>query len=564
VRLHVQSEEYHRYLDAASVFWRNNTLPSDVREPGWILVEAMSQDIRVTLRNLSVANALRRIFPAPMAVFTGTDEHWYEALWSGFDVSLVERMAKAYGADAVFDIHDVITGRIASNPLGDGEYPELTLAGRRIPETGTAIAPDDLDAIVDATTCRILRIPRTSAGVRGGEVHRSIQRRSLEFSRTYDALFTELRPAALITSHVDYNQWGLAVETATRMRVPVVHVQSTGTLKAYTAFPEEARGAQTFRAELTHQIGDFFNRRVYPNRDVIRRSAELIAWRSKGNLGRPSWWRRGTISSLEVQTPVERDAIRAHALDRYGFDRAKPVVTVFNHAISDALGTNVEHFDDLGAWFEETAAYAAERPDANWLFLDHPSQKLYDLTGFFNSVAGTYAHLPHMVFRPSITIAKNILWSLTDVGVTVRGSVSNELPAYGIPAIQAGWSEWSECGISKVAVDREDYWKQLDATIAGIAAGEPQVDPDQIERARLWTWLYRSGGDVPSPLVQHWDMGDNSELMEALRVTMEGPESDGDPLFASVRRMWTRREPLLTRFDMRMSRTALADEMWGL
>jgi hypothetical protein len=561
--LHVQSEEYHRYLDAASVFWRNNTLPSDAAGPGWILVEAMSQDIRVTLRNLSVANALRRIFPAPLAVFTGTDEHWYEALWSGFDVSLVERMAKAYGADAVFDIHDVVTRRIAANPLGDGEYPELKVAGRRIPETGTAIAPHDLDAIVDATTCRILRIPRMEAGHRGGDVHRSIQRRSLEFSKAYDALFTELRPAALITSHVDYNQWGLAVETATRFSVPVVHVQSTGTLKAYTAFPDKARGAQTFRAELTYQIGEFFNRHVYPNRDTIRKSAELISWRSKGNLGRPSWWRRGSISSLEVATQAERASIRKHALDRFGFDRSKPVFSVFNHAISDALGTNVEQFDDLGAWFEETVEYAASRTDANWLMLDHPSQKLYDLTGFFESVAAKYRHLPHMVFRQSIDVSKNVLWSLTDAGVTVRGSVSNELPAYGIPAIQAGWSEWSQIGISKVAADREDYWKQLDATIAGIIAGEPQVTPDQIQRARLWTWLYRSGGDVPSPLVQYWDMGDDSELIHALRVTMEGPESDGDPLFPSVRRMWSRQEPLITRFDLSMSARALGDEMWG-
>ena len=38
---------------------------------------------------------------------------------------------------------------------------------------------------------------------------------------------------------------------------------------------------------------------------------------------------------------------------------AKPVVSVFNHAVSDALGTNVEAFADLGEWFEETAEIAA-------------------------------------------------------------------------------------------------------------------------------------------------------------------------------------------------------------
>lgn len=557
MRLHVQSEDYDRYLDTATVFWRNNTLPSPQHGSGWILVEALHQDIRVTLRNLSVANALRRVFPAPMAVFTGTDEHWYDALWSGFDVSLVEQMARAYGAAAVFDIHDLVNHRIA------GDSTEWHVAGVRIPNTDTAIAPADLDAIVEATTCRILRVPRLPTSDRGSLTHRRIQRRSLEFSRTYDALFAALRPAALVTSHVDYNQWGLAVETATRLQVPVVHVQSTGTLKAYTAFPDGTAGARTFRAGLTHQIGDFFTNRVYAHRDLIRRSAELVSWRAKSNLGRPSWWRGGSTADLEIRTAAERHSIRLHALDRFGFDRAKPVVSVFNHAISDALGTNVEQFDDLGAWFEETVRYAAGRPDTNWLLLDHPSQGLYDRTGFFEGIAQTYAHLPHMLFRPSRAVTKNVLWSLTDLGVTVRGSISNELPAYGIPAIQAGWSEWSACGLSRVATDRDDYWKQLDATIAGTIAGEPQIDPEQIERARLWHWLYRSGGDVPTPLVQHWDTGQGDDLMIALRGAMAGPESDADPLFSATRRMWTRQEPLLTRFDLSMPAHALGEQMWG-
>jgi hypothetical protein len=59
------------FLDTASTFWRNNVLPTSERV---ILVEAMSQDLRVTLRNLTVANALRRIEPARIIVYSGADE----------------------------------------------------------------------------------------------------------------------------------------------------------------------------------------------------------------------------------------------------------------------------------------------------------------------------------------------------------------------------------------------------------------------------------------------------------------------------------------------------------
>src|SRR6185312_13422871 len=136
----------------------------------------------------------------------------------------------------------------------------------------------------------------------------------------------------------------------------------------------------------------------------------------------------------------ERARLRTHTATRLGFDPDKPVVTVYNHAVSDALGTNRELFPSLADWFEQTADFAARTPEAQWLFLDHPSQALYDGTGFFARVAKKHRGL---TFRASTSLSKNALWSLTDLGVTVRGSVSNELPAYGIPVVQAGWSEWS-------------------------------------------------------------------------------------------------------------------------
>ena len=73
--------------------------------------------------------------------------------------------------------------------------------------------------------------------------------------------------------HVDYNHWGLAVQTAKRFDTPVIHVQSTGSLKAYAMFPSNGRNAPTFRAELTEQIAEYFEKRVVPHRARIHRSA---------------------------------------------------------------------------------------------------------------------------------------------------------------------------------------------------------------------------------------------------------------------------------------------------
>jgi hypothetical protein len=131
----------------------------------------------------------------------------------------------------------------------------------------------------------------------------------------------------------------------------------------------------------------------------------------------------------------------------------------------------------------------------------------------------------------------------------VRGSVSNELPAYGIPVIQAGWSEWSACGLSTVVDDADAYWKTLQDSIDAIRDGAALVTDEQVRRARLWLWLYRSGTDVVTPLVPQWEVWPADVLLKTMRAAFRHIESDADPLFAAVERMWTREELMLTRTD---------------
>lgn len=547
MRLDAERLEFESFLAAATGYWRANVLPAGDDDP-LILVEAMHQDFRVTLRNLTVANALRRLFPAHLVVLTGTDEDWHSALWSAFDVELFREVSTAFGAVDVIDIHELVDQHVRAG----GSQP-FTVAGRSVTlASQPSIDPESLRQNVVATTCRVKQVPRLIGDPNADPEFRRLFERSSAFSTFYDAIIESTPSAAVITSHVDYNQWGLLVESGQRHDVPVVHVQSTGSLKAYCVFPDQRRGLESYRAELTASIGDWFEQHVWAAREQLEASAELVAWRAKSNLGRPSWWRGGDAGSADLQSDQERADLRVHALHRLRFDPALPVVVVFNHAVSDALGTNRECFADVATWFEETVRWSRNYDGANWLFLDHPSQALYDTSGFFAGLTSRYEDDPRTAFLPSPAIGKNILWSLCDLGVTVRGSVSNELPAYGIPVLQAGWSEWSSCGLSLVAQDRDDYWKLLESTIERLAAGERILTDEQVRRGRLWTWFYRCGADVASSLVPHWEFGSGDELMRWLVVAMRHVESDGDPAFAAVERMWKRREPFLTRFDMEL------------
>src|SRR5680860_249617 len=518
----------------------------------------MSQDLRVTLRNLTLANALRRIEPARLVVYSGADEDWNQIVWTYFNLEEIRQMAAAYGAEVAFDAHELVDHRV------QGTAEELVVAGvdlgGELPDS--KIPGESFDQIVYATTCRMARVARLEETPVHQAKKKQVEARSREFARIYEALIEQNDVVALVSSHVDYNNFGLAVEAALRQDVPVLFPQSTGGLKAYALFPEKLPAGMPVRAGLTDQIGEFFEDHIWANRELLERSRELTMWRAKATLGRPAWWRAGkSYSSVDLRGTDDRSVVRTYAARRIGLDATKPVVTVFNHAVSDALGTNVEAFADLGEWFEKMAEFAASHDEVNWLFLDHPHQPLYDASDFFDRLAADHTDSGHLKFMRSMDLSKNFLTALTDLVLTVRGSVSNEYPALGIPALQSGWSDWSKCGFADVAETPEDYYRMLREHIDSLLAGEVLITPEQVERARLWAWFYRSGSDVPSGLVQQWQVGEGDELFELLTINMLQTEVDAEPAFAAVRRLWRRRDPFLTRIDWRQDREGIADQL---
>ena len=313
--------DFTPFCETASAFWKVNVLPEGERI---ILVEAMSQDLRVTLRNLTVANALRRIEPARLIVYSGADEDWNQIVWTYFNLDEIRQMAVAYGAEAVFDAHELVDRRVA------GTAEELVVAGvdlgGDLPESG--ISEKDFDDNVYATTCRMARVARLEGTPEHDAKKAQVEARSREFARVYDALIARNDVVALVSSHVDYNNFGLAVEAAVRHDVPVLFPQSTGGLKAYALFPGTVQPGEPIRAGLTDQIGEFFEQHIWANREILERGRELTMWRAKATLGRPSWWRPGrAYSSVDLRGEDDRAVVRTYAAHRVGLDASKPVVT---------------------------------------------------------------------------------------------------------------------------------------------------------------------------------------------------------------------------------------------
>ncbi|WP_020543314.1 hypothetical protein [Nonomuraea coxensis] len=302
----------------------------------------------------------------------------------------------------------------------------------------------------------------------------------------------ETPPVALVTGRV---------EPAVPRDIPVVHVHGTGALQAYALFPED--GPRSFEEELPGRVAAFFEQYVWPQREVIRPSAERVAWQAK--------------SDYQVRTDTERRQLRNYGCARLGLDPDLPTIAVTAHV----PGRDTE-------LFETTARFAASDDSANWLFAD------------------PIAH-PHDRVRSGLAeLSTNILWSLTDVAVSFGDS---DLPAFGIPVIQSGFSEGAGCGATHVARTPPDQVRLLEEAVARHGKGDTILGPEQRERGRLWLWMRRCGADVPTQLLPHWAHG--ADYPRVLAVNLCYVERDGDPLFSAVHRMWERREPLLTRFDFR-------------
>lgn len=541
---------YPELLEAGHQFWRTHGIPtpgassepSSAKTPGarpsFVVVELLAQDIRVGVRNLSIGAAISVLTGARMIAVVGTDPAWNEVVWPDYAPAELSALARAWGAVDVVDLQAAHAGTLQ---VDGGTYPvaeKVAMNGRR------------LNHIFDASLARVLKVPRLGREHRAGEVAKKLRTSAEHSTRIWEALFDHLRPEAFVTSHVDYTPWAPAVSAASRVGTPTLHVQSTGGLKSYYGIERSGRRRHSYRRQLTRDLGAFFEKELWPNRDRLAAPSDVVAWRARQNLGVPAWWRRdGEDDTVIMSSRAERASVRQWTAKRRELDPNKPIVAVFAHAVSDALDGNHEAFDSLSEWFSWTADFAADHDEVQWLFLDHPRQDYYDVSGEFETVAQAHREHRHTHFMPSTDLTKSELWALADLVVTVRGSVSNEFPAFGTPALQAGWSEWSHCGFTMRADTRRQYKRLLTTSLSRLTSGAELMTADQVRRARLWMWFYRSGSDVQTPLVPHWNLDNQQRMRSELTFALAQSENDADPLFTRVASWLRHPTPALMRCE---------------
>lgn len=169
----------------------------------------------------------------------------------------------------------------------------------------------------------------------------------------------------------------------------------------------------------------------------------------------------------------------------------KKTVVVFSHILWDAnLFYGDDLFDDNEHWFVETLRAACRNDRVNWIVKLHPAMKwklaLDGSTGELTEDAvirekvGTLP--PHVkLLYPTTDINTFSIIQITDIGVTIRGTIGIELASLGIPVITAGTGRYSGLGFTIDPPTRETY---LDALSRAESIGP--LRPDQLAAAKRY------------------------------------------------------------------------------
>jgi len=174
-------------------------------------------------------------------------------------------------------------------------------------------------------------------------------------------------------------------------------------------------------------------------------------------------------------------------------DPSKKTVVVFSHVLWDATffyGKGL--FEDYESWLVETVKAAVNNPRVNWVIKLHPDLvwklkyekargKLRDLLVI---EAASGALPPHVkLVLPETDIDTYSFFEITDVCVTVRGTIGIEMACRGVPVLTGGTGRYSGLGFT---VDSDSPQAYLDR-LANIEALAP-MSLEERERARRYAY----------------------------------------------------------------------------
>ena len=179
----------------------------------------------------------------------------------------------------------------------------------------------------------------------------------------------------------------------------------------------------------------------------------------------------GTTFLARLHQSWTREQSREEVVGRLGLDPARKTAVIFSHVLWDAnMFYGRDLFADQEEWFVETVRAACENERVNWVVKLHPAnvwkRKRDGVTGELDEITALADRIgelpPHVhLLRPETDVSTWSLFALTDVGVTIRGSIGWELPCLGVPTLTAGTGFYSGRGFTVDSATAAEYLDRI-------------------------------------------------------------------------------------------------------
>lgn len=507
-------DQFKHFYNENLKYWSIEDKYLEKRTENIALIDLLHNRPDVLIRSLTVGKFVQKYFGCKLVGLIGQTD-FSRIIFDGCNPTYAGMLAKSYGVD---DLIVVETPEQSDFPIRAGsadQFFEFDVfnfseaiegcseddAKRRILQW---CAPNGVrvgEYIFD--TCqRISFSPQFP--VYKANLERTI-RETLYLQNIFENVVTKLDVGYFVTSHIFYNTWGLLSEVALRQNAEVFYISLDTNLSIFR-LQEPPNSPDTLGSLCRKAETSIFENYIWPNCSKFHTITDkAIDFLNTGEMLYPSWWTRDVLD-LASQAG-NRDALLA----RLGWDSAKPVYAVLNHAMTDAVRFDTPLFSDCYAWLDYTLSHASRDDSKNWLVKMHPHDKMYDRTATFEKFEAQYGSLPHIRFvRDEFT--KSELFTLMQAAITIRGSLGFEVAAAGIPSVLAGRSRISEIGFGRVAHSLEHYKALLETPLADIA-----LDDEQVERARLYVMYNRLIGPVFSNLILNVALTAESDIWIEMR-----------------------------------------------
>lgn len=216
---------------------------------------------------------------------------------------------------------------------------------------------------------------------------------------------------------------------------------------------------------------------------------------------------------------------RDEVIRQLRLDPNKKTAVVFSHVLWDATffyGTSI--FQDYETWLTETVKAACKNLNLNWLIKLHPdlvwklkyekhTGELRDSIAIRSAVGNLPDHVK--VIGPDTDVSTLSFFQMTDVCVTVRGTIGIEMACHGIPVLTAGTGRYAGLGFTVDSATKDEYLGRL-----ASAHTMPRLNDAQRDLARRFGYMLFMRRPWPA---------------KTFRLEKKPMSSVGDPLDTNIR-----------------------------